>query len=350
MKTFYILSLFALIGTCASKKYTAKIQDVKDSIELVDTTAVLKYANTITVEELKKHLYQFSSNEFLGRRVGEPGQKLAAEFLKTYYQNEGIPSPYGDSNYYQTISSNFFNKKYKNSENVLAYIEGSEYPEDVIILSAHLDHLGISKDGVIFNGADDDGSGTVALMEMAQAFKLAANNGYKPKRSILFLHLTAEEIGKRGSEFYTLHPVFPLENTIANLNIDMIGRVDKFHLNNKDYLYLIGSDRLSKELHYISEKVNNQFFNIDLDYRFNDEGDINDYYERSDHYNFAYHNIPVIFYFNGEHDDYHQVSDTADKIDYPLLERRIKLIFATLWQIANQEHRLAIDKNNELLK
>jgi Zn-dependent M28 family amino/carboxypeptidase len=350
MKTFYILSLFALIGTCASKKYTAKIQDVKDSIELVDTTAVLKYANTITVEELKKHLYQFSSNEFLGRRVGEPGQKLAAKFLKTYYQNEGIESPYGGSNYYQTISSNFFNKKYKNSENVLAYIEGSEYPEDVIILSAHLDHLGISKDGVIFNGADDDGSGTVALMEMAQAFKLAANNGYKPKRSILFLHLTAEEIGKRGSEFYTLHPVFPLENTIANLNIDMIGRVDKFHLNNKDYLYLIGSDRLSKELHYISEKVNNQFFNIDLDYRFNDEGDINDYYERSDHYNFAYHNIPVIFYFNGEHDDYHQVSDTADKIDYPLLERRIKLIFATLWQIANQEHRLAIDKNNELLK
>ena len=128
MKTFYILSLFALVGTCASKKYTAKIQDVKDSIELIDTTAVLKYANTITVEELKKHLYQFSSNEFLGRQVGEPGQKLAAEFLKNYYQNEGIESPYGGSNYYQTISSNFFNKKYKNSENVLAYIEGSEYP------------------------------------------------------------------------------------------------------------------------------------------------------------------------------------------------------------------------------
>lgn len=350
MKTFYILSLFALLGTCASKKYTAKIQDIKDSIELVDTTAVLKYANTITVEELKKHLYKFSSNEFFGRRVGEPGQKLAAEFLKSYYQNEDISSPLGGSNYYQTISSSFFYNKYKNSENVLAYIKGSEHPEDVIILSAHLDHLGISKDGIIFNGADDDGSGTVALMEIAQAFKLAANDGYKPKRSILFLHLTAEEIGKRGSEFYTLHPVFPLENTIANLNIDMIGRVDKLHSNNKDYLYLIGSDRLSKELHYISEKVNNSFFNIDLDYRFNDEGDVNDYYERSDHYNFAYHDIPVIFYFNGEHDDYHQVSDTPDKIDYPLLQKRIKLIFATLWQIANQEHRLAIDKNNELLK
>ena len=350
MKTFYILSLFALLGTCASKKYTAKIQDIKDSIELVDTTTVLKYANTITVEELKKHLYQFSSNEFLGRRVGDPGQKLAAEFLKSYYENENICSPLGGSNYYQTIPSSFFNNKYKNSENVLAYIKGSEYPDDVIILSAHLDHLGISKDGIIYNGADDDGSGTVALMEIAQAFKLAANDGYKPKRSILFLHLTAEEIGKRGSEFYTQYPVFPLENTIANLNIDMIGRVDNFHLNNKDYLYLIGSDRLSKELHYISEKVNNSFFNIDLDYRFNDEGDVNDYYERSDHYNFAYHDIPVIFYFNGEHDDYHEVSDTPDKIDYPLLQRRIKLIFSTLWQIANQEHRLVTDNNNELLK
>ncbi len=350
MKTFYILSLFALIGTCATKKYTAKIQDVKDNIALVDSTLVIKYANTISADELKTHLYKFSSNEFLGRRVGEPGQKLAAEFLKSYYENENIESPFGGTNYYQTIPASFFGGVIKDSENVLAYIEGSEYPEEVVIISSHLDHLGISKEGLINNGADDDGSGTVALMEMAQAFKLAKNDGYTPKRSILFLHLTAEEIGKKGSEFYTKHPVFPLENTIANLNIDMIGRIDKYHENKKDYLYLIGSDRLSKELHYLSEKVNNSFFNINLDYRFNIEGDVNDYYERSDHYNFAFHGIPVIFYFNGEHDDYHKVTDTPDKIDYPLLEKRTKLIFTTMWQIANQEHRLAVDTNNELLK
>tara|TARA_R110002126_G_scaffold184229_3_gene332657 strand:- start:1146 stop:2162 length:1017 start_codon:yes stop_codon:yes gene_type:complete len=338
------------MGTCATKKHSAKIQDVKDSIELVDSTFVIKYANTISAEELKTHLYKFASNEFQGRRVGEPGQKLAAEFLKSYYESENIDSPFGGTNYYQTIPSSFFNGKYGSSENVLAYIEGTEYPEEVIIISSHLDHLGVSKDGLINNGADDDGSGTVALMEMAQAFKLAKDAGYAPKRSILFIHLTAEEIGKRGSEFYTLHPVFPLEKTITNLNIDMIGRIDNYHENNKDYIYLIGSDRLSKELHYISEKVNTSFFNINLDYRFNKEDDINDYYNRSDHYNFAFYGIPVIFYFNGEHNDYHKVTDTPDKIDYPLLEKRTKLIFATAWQIANQKHSLAADINNELLK
>ena len=166
----------------------------------------------------------------------------------------------------------------------------------------------------------------------------------------MFLHLTAEEIGKQGSEFYVNHPIFPIENTIANLNIDMIGRVDQIHENNKNYIYLIGADRLSKELLYISEKVNNTFFNIDLDYRYNAENDSNHYYERSDHYNFALKGIPVIFYFNGIHDDYHKISDTPDKIDYSLLEKRTKLIFATAWQIANQENRLVTDENNELLK
>ena len=350
MKTFFILSIFLLVGACATKKYTAKIEDLKNSIELVDSTSVIKYAQTITADELKTHLYKFSSNEFEGRRVGEPGQKLAAEFLKSYYINQNIKSPLGDTNYYQSIPSSFFNGKYNDSENVLAYIEGSHFPQEVIIISAHLDHLGITKDGLVNNGADDDGSGTVALMEMAQAFQLAKKEGLAPKRSILFLHLTGEEIGKKGSEFYTQYPVFPLENTVTNLNIDMIGRVDKYHTNNKDYLYLIGADRLSKELHYISEKVNKSYFNINLDYRFNIEGEAHDYYDRSDHYNFAYKGIPVIFYFNGEHDDYHRATDTPDKIDYPLLEKRTRLIFATAWQIANQDTRLVIDEHNELLK
>lgn len=232
---------------------------------------------------------------------------------------------------------------------MLAYIKGTEYPEDVIIISAHLDHLGINENGDINYGADDDGSGTVAVMEMAQAFNMAKKAGFGPKRSILFLHLTAEEIGKRGSEFYVKNPVFPLENTIANLNIDMIGRVDDEHKENKNYMYLIGSDRLSKELHYLSEKVNKSYFNIDLDYRYNAETDKNQYYTRSDHYNFASNGIPVIFYFNGEHKDYHRATDTPDKIDYSLLENRTKLIFATAWQIANQKNRLVVDTKNKLL-
>lgn len=350
MKTFFILSLLALVGTCATPKYTVKIQNLKDSIQLMDSTLVTTFTNTITQEELKRHLYEFSSDKFEGRKVGEKGQKLASEFLKTYYKNQQIASPFGGENYYQMIPASFLSKNTKDSENVLAYIEGSEKPEEIIIISAHLDHLGVAEDGAFHNGADDDGSGTVALMEMAQAFNLAKQAGYGPKRSILFLHLTAEETGKQGSEFYVNHPIFPLENTIVNLNIDMIGRVDEIHKNDENYIYLIGADRISKELHYLSEKVNNTFFNINIDYRYNVENDSNHYYERSDHYNFAKKNIPVIFYFNGVHEDYHKVSDTADKINYPLIEKRTKLIFATAWQIANQEHRLIIDEDNELLK
>ncbi len=349
MKTFCILSAFVLIGTCSTTKYTTKIQNLKDSITLADSILVVNYANTITKEELTTHLYAFSSDDFEGREVGEKGQKIAAEFLKSYYQNEAIESPYGGSNYFQTIPEGFFSNGIKASENVLAFIEGSEKPEEIIVISAHLDHLGVNDDGQINNGADDDGSGTVAIMEIAQAFNNAKKDGYGPKRSILFLHLTAEEIGKKGSEFYVNHPAFPLKNTITDLNIDMIGRVDKNHTNNKNYIYLIGSDRLSKELHYISEKVNKNYTNIYLDYRYNVEGERNNYYSRSDHYNFAKYGIPVIFYFNGEHNDYHKPTDTPDKIDYKLLEKRTKLIFATAWQIANQEHRLTTDENNKFL-
>lgn len=352
MKIFSTLTLFALLGTCATKKYTEKIQNIKDNIVLSDSVLVINYANTITSNELKKHLYLYASDEFEGRKVGEEGQKKAAKFLKDYYINEKIASAFGSDNYYQSIPSSFFsiNNTIKSSENVLAFIEGSEKPDEILIISAHLDHLGILDDGSINYGADDDGSGTVALMEMAQAFTLAKKDGNGPKRSILFLHLTAEEIGKKGSEYYTKNPVFPLKNTIADLNIDMIGRVDDVHENNKNYIYLIGSDRLSKELHYISEKVNSSYFNIDLDYRYNVKGERHHYYSRSDHYNFAKNGIPVIFYFNGEHKDYHLPSDTPDKIEYKLLEKRTKLVFATAWQLANQKHRLVVDENNELLK
>ncbi len=349
MKTFYILYVLTLVGTCATPKYTTKIQNLKDSIDLVDSTLVTKYASTITTEELKKHLYAFSSDEFEGRASGTEGHKKAEEFLKSYYINEKIGSAYGDDNYFQTLPSEFFNDKIACSNNVLAFIKGSEKPEEIIVISAHLDHLGIDKNGNVNNGADDDGSGTVAIMEMAQAFKLAKNEGIGPKRSILFLHFTAEELGKKGSEYYTMHPAFPLKNTVTNLNIDMIGRIDDLHKNNKNYIYLIGSDRLSKELHYISEKVNTAYFNIDLDYKYNALGEKNNYYGRSDHYNFANKNIPVIFYFNGEHDDYHKHTDTPDKIDYKLLQKRAQLVFATAWQIANQEHRLTLDENNKFL-
>ncbi|WP_452231688.1 M28 family peptidase [Lacinutrix sp. MEBiC02595] len=233
------------------------------------------------------------------------------------------------------------------SENVVAIIKGSEKPEEYIIVSAHLDHEGI-KDGEIYNGADDDGSGTVAMLEIAEAFQNAVKNGQGPKRSIVFLHVTGEEKGLLGSRYYAdQDPIFPLANTVADLNIDMIGRTDpKREKTNRNYLYLIGSDKLSTELHDISEAMNTKYCNIDLDYTFNDDNDPNRFYYRSDHYNFAKNNIPVIFYFNGTHADYHKPTDTPDKIEYDLLENRTRLIFYTAWELANRENRITVDKAN----
>lgn len=231
------------------------------------------------------------------------------------------------------------------SHNVLAYIEGSEQPDEIIVVSAHLDHIGI-KDGEVCNGADDDGSGTVAILEIAEAFKAAKIAGDGPKRSILFLHVTGEEKGLLGSRYYTdFDPVFPLKHTVANLNIDMIGRTDpKREDGDRNYIYLIGSDKLSTDLHNLSEAVNTAYCNIELDYTYNDENDPNRYYYRSDHYNFAKNNIPVIFYFNGTHEDYHQTTDTPDKIEYDLLENRARLVFYTTWELANREARITVDK------
>ncbi len=231
------------------------------------------------------------------------------------------------------------------TENVAAFIEGSEKPDEIIVISAHLDHEGI-KDGKIYNGADDDGSGTVAVIEIAEAFAKAKKDGNGPKRSILFLNVTGEEKGLLGSKYYSdYEPIFPLANTVADLNIDMIGRTDpKRKGTNRNYVYLIGSDKLSTELHNISEAVNKKYTNVELDYTYNDENDPNRFYYRSDHYNFAKNNIPVIFYFNGTHDDYHQPSDTPDKIEYDLLENRTRLVFYTAWELANRQKRIVVDK------
>jgi hypothetical protein len=234
------------------------------------------------------------------------------------------------------------------SENVAAIIKGTEKADEYIVISSHLDHIGLNPNGEVNNGADDDGSGTVAMLEIAEAFKAAADKGHGPKRSIIFLHVTGEERGLLGSKYYTdYEPLKPLANTVTNLNIDMIGRIDPKREGNRNYVYLIGSDMLSTELHNVSEEVNKTFTNIELDYKYNGEEDPNRFYYRSDHYNFAKNNIPVIFYFNGTHDDYHKVTDTPDKIEYDLLENRAKLVFHTAWEIANRENRVVVDKATE---
>ncbi|HEX9649677.1 MAG TPA: M28 family peptidase [Cyclobacteriaceae bacterium] len=232
------------------------------------------------------------------------------------------------------------------SENVLGFLEGTDKKEELIIITAHYDHIGRNGDQ-INNGADDDGSGTTSVIEIAEAFVAAKKNGNGPRRSILFMTVTGEEKGLLGSQYYTANPVFPLKNTVVNLNIDMVGRVDPKHVENPDYVYLVGSDRLSSELHEISEKVNETFSQLDLDYTYNDENHPERIYYRSDHWNFAKNNVPIIFYFNGTHEDYHRPTDTIDKINFDMLVKRARLVYHTAWVLSNRDERLVVDKVQE---
>lgn len=231
-------------------------------------------------------------------------------------------------------------------ENVLGYLRGSDpqLADEVLVVSAHYDHIGKRGDAV-FNGADDNGSGSSTVLEIAQAFTEAREAGLGPRRSVLFLWVSGEEKGLLGSAYYANHPIFPLAATVADINVDMVGRIDPAHEGNPHYIYVIGSDRLSSELHDINEAVNRDFTQLELDYTYNAKDDPNNFYERSDHYNFAERGIPSVFFFNGTHADYHRDTDTIEKINFEKMARIGQLIFYNAWQLANQDKRIEVDVN-----
>jgi hypothetical protein len=245
------------------------------------------------------------------------------------------------SNLVNLVSLDLKTRQILNSENVLGFIEGTDLKEEIVIVTAHYDHIGYDN-GEICNGADDDGSGTVAVIELSQAFAMAKKDGNGPRRSMLFMTVSGEEKGLFGSGYYSDNPVYPLENTVVDLNIDMIGRQDSLHTND-NYVYLIGANRLSMDLQNISKKVNSDKINMELDYTYNDPKDPNFFYYRSDHYNFAKKDIPVIFYFSGIHEDYHKPTDDVEKINFPKLEKTARLVFYTAWEIANRTDRLRLN-------
>jgi hypothetical protein len=342
MKKIIALILVSfLLVTCSSTKNT---------ISKLKSIDVKKYINSITSEELKTHLTIVASDEMEGRDTGTEGQKKAGRYLIEQHQSNGLSYPKGADDFYQKVPSEYMKSNYgpklNDSENIWVYIEGSEHPEEVVVVSAHYDHVGV-KNGEVYNGADDDGSGTVALLEVAEAFQLAVKDGFRPKRSILILHMTGEEHGLFGSQYYSEHPLFPLKNTIADVNIDMIGRRDDLHKDTNNYVYLIGSDYLSTDLYNICEDVNKKYINLNLDYKFNDRKDPNRFYYRSDHYNFAKNGIPSVFIFNGVHADYHKATDEVDKIEFDALAKRTQLAFSIAWEIANRDKRIVVDKDGK---
>ncbi|MFH7017459.1 M28 family peptidase [Flavobacterium sp. FlaQc-47] len=337
MKKILIL---LIIGSAFSCKNT-------QSVVSKDNSDPSKYIKLISEKDLKTMLYVVASDEMEGRETGSKGQKKAGLYMIEQYKKSGVSFPKGATDYYQHIPAAFLNAKRNenlpDSENIWAYIEGSEKPDEVLVISAHYDHVGIKK-GEVYNGADDDGSGTVAVIEMAKAFAKAKKDGHGPKRSILFLHVTGEEHGLHGSRYYSENPLFPIANTIADINIDMIGRRDVEHAQTNNYVYVIGADRLSTDLHNIVVAQNEKYAKIDLDFKFNDPKDPNHFYERSDHYNFAKFGIPAVFFFNGVHEDYHQKGDEPQKIEYDALTKRTQLAFSVAWDLANRENRPVVDK------
>jgi hypothetical protein len=334
-KHLFSIAILIFLSSCSAQK------------KIVTDAVIQKYKNSISDKDLRTNLTVIASDEMEGRETGSAGQKKAGLYMIAQYQKNGVSFPKGATDFYQKVPAEFMNKPYNDnltdSENIWAFVEGTEKPEEIVVISAHYDHIGV-KNGEVYNGADDDGSGTVALISIAKAFQKAKKDGYGPKRSILFLHVTGEEHGLHGSRFYSENPLFPIANTIANVNIDMIGRRDDVHKNSNNYIYVIGADRLSSDLDRIVANANKKFGGLALDYTFNDVNDPNHFYERSDHYNFADKGIPSVFLFSGVHEDYHQKTDVVSKIEFDALLKRTQFAFVIAWELANTENRPVDDK------
>jgi Zn-dependent M28 family amino/carboxypeptidase len=238
------------------------------------------------------------------------------------------------------------------TQNVVAVLEGSDpvLKNEYVAIGAHYDHVGVGtpvNGDAIYNGADDDGSGTVATLAMAEAFA----RGPRPKRSILFIWHAGEEKGLWGSRYFTESPTVPIGQIITELNIDMIGRTKKEDdkpanqpLPKPGEIYLIGSKMMSTELGELSESVNKSYMNLAFNYKYDDPKDPEQFFYRSDHYNYARKGIPIIFYMDGSHEDYHRPSDSVEKIDYQNMEKVTRTIYATAWELANRATRPRVDK------
>lgn len=347
------------------RKKRGRYQMTGTSVPSEWSTGYRKKADAILAE--KPQLLIIIASDF--RKIADSllREEIQGSAIAAYFQSAGIPVIWVSeemaedilSRKRQNLTNNSFwswskmsvpvrrNTRMLLGANVPFLLKGSEKPEEVVVLTAHYDHLGI-RDSFMYRGADDDGSGTAAVMELARVFSEAAANGYRPRRSILFMPVSGEEKGLLGSKFYCDHPVLPIEQTVVNVNTDMIGRTDFRHdsLGIRKYVYVIGSDRMSTDLHQINEEANNKHVQLKLDYTYNSDSDPNRYYYRSDHYNFVKKGVPAIFYFNGTHADYHKPTDTIDKIDPELMLLRSRLIFLTVWELANRKDRIRVNKKD----
>jgi hypothetical protein len=333
---------FATFGTLANMKALRWNSTDKGELEFKAPQFQLKVPTITATPRLINAIFQ--------------GEKASGGNVFTKAITQDFVEPF-DLNPNKKISLNVAVKtEMTHSQNVVGILEGSDpvLKNEYVAIGAHYDHVGMNPnaagDDKIWNGADDDGSGTVAVMAMAEAFSKSAQ---RPKRSILFIWHAGEEKGLWGSEHYADNPTVPIGSIITQLNIDMIGRAQKLNeevkprnkeLTKQGEVYLIGSKMMSTELGELSEATNNAFLKMNFNYRYDDPKDPQQFFYRSDHYNYAKKGIPIIFYMDGDHEDYHQPSDSIEKIDFEQMEKIARTIFATGWELANRPTRPKVDK------
>ncbi len=324
----------------------------------------------VSTSLLRKHVFTLASDSLEGRKTGTIGQLKAAFYCTSSFRQSHLLAvfridsvrgsfrqPYaltttdvalfGNSRKYGSAQSTYKRNELapmpltaKDSsrvffgDNVAGLLVGTDLKREVVVVSAHYDHLGQSG-GRVFHGADDNGSGTATVLSVAAVFDSLARQGVRPRRSILFVLFSGEEGGLIGSQYFVANSPIPLNQFVGDLNVDMVGRVDYAHRKKPDYCYLIRGNQGS-ELQLIAERANQQSVNLALNQGgYDTKNDPERHFFRSDHYNFALSGIPVLFFTSGQHPDYHQPSDTADKIEYDVLQKRATLVFQTAWSMAN---------------
>lgn len=330
---------------------------------------------SVPIEGLKKHVYLLASDSLQGRKTGTQGQREAAiycsrtfrehrltplfrldsatvSFRQTYPFTMTEVMPFGQPMSGRNNSTNRGSATITRYEltdppvsrrdsasslfgqNVAGLLIGGDLKQKVVIISAHYDHLG-RINGQVFPGADDNASGTASVLSIAATFDSLARQGIRPRRSVLFLLFSGEEGGLIGSQYFVTHCPLLNDQIVCDLNVDMVGRVDPGHRKKPDYCYLISSQQAT-QLRKAADKANRASVNIELNRDYDNEGEPNHFFYRSDHYNFAKYGIPILFFMDGIHPDYHRSSDTAERINYELLQKRATLVFQTAWLLANE--------------
>ena len=297
--------------------------------------------DTVALSDLKRHLNILASDAMEGRETGTPGIEKAAVYLETEFKRLGLRPGNGENfrQEYLTPEDNL------NACNIIAQIEGSTHPNEYVVVSAHYDHLGMYN-GIIYNGADDDGSGTTALLAMAESLMRLKKMGKGPQRTVVFIAFSGEEKGLWGSSYFSEHPTLPLDKVSCDVNIDMIGRIDPDRTtpDRNHYVFIVGQSRLSSETSNILNTLNSKTQRLTLDEKFDHKKDPNRIYYRSDHYNFAKKGVPVVFFYDGMlGGDYHEPTDDIELIDWEVYHKRTNFILDFTMSLANRETLLKRD-------